>query len=91
MITGAHAWHDLPDQGQHLIRCLYQVLTEARKFHGDELAVILAGHPARSATSCTPHPRSPPGSSFVDFPGYTPAQLTTILTPWPPKPDSPSP
>ena len=43
MITGAHAWHDLPGRGQHLLRCLYQHLTEARKYHGDELAVILAG------------------------------------------------
>ena len=40
MITGAHAWHDLPGQGQHLLRCLYQHLTEARKYHGDELAII---------------------------------------------------
>jgi hypothetical protein len=33
----------LPDHGQHILRCLYQLLTESRKFHGDELAVILAG------------------------------------------------
>ena len=43
MITGAHAWHALPDHGQHLLRCLYQLLTESRKFHGDEPAVILTG------------------------------------------------
>src|SRR5947207_1408482 len=43
MITGAHAWHDLPGHGQHLLRCLYQILTEPRKYHGDELAIILAG------------------------------------------------
>jgi hypothetical protein len=43
MITGAHAWQTLPDHGQHVLRCLYQLLTEPRKFHGDELAVILAG------------------------------------------------
>ena len=27
MITGVHAWHDLPGHGQHLLRCLYQLLT----------------------------------------------------------------
>jgi hypothetical protein len=43
LITGAHAWHDLPGHGQHILRCLYQILTEARKYHGDELAIILAG------------------------------------------------
>ena len=26
MITGVHAWHDLPGHGQHLLRCLYQLL-----------------------------------------------------------------
>jgi AAA lid domain len=79
MITGAHARHDLPDRGQHLLRCLYQILTEARKYHGDELALILPARPARSATCCTPHPRWPPGYAIADFPGYTPAQLTTVL------------
>jgi len=75
MITGAHAWHDLPDRGQHLLRCLYQILTEARKFHGDELAVILAGqadplramlhaNPALAAfLSSSASPATPPPSS----------------------------
>ena len=80
MITGAHAWHDLPGHGQHLLRCLYQILTEARKFHGDELAVILAGQagPLRDMLHATPAlaARFP---AVIDFPGYTPAQLTAIL------------
>jgi hypothetical protein len=80
MITGAHAWHDLPDRGQHLLRCLYQLLTEARKFHGDELAIILAGQagPLRDMLHASPAlaARFP---AVIDFPGYTPAQLTAIL------------
>lgn len=80
MITGAHAWHALPDHGQHLLRCLYQLLTESRKFHGDELAVILTGeadalramlHASRALAARFP--------AVIDFPGYTPAQLTGIL------------
>jgi stage V sporulation protein K len=27
MITDAHSWHDLPDGGQHVLRCLYRKLT----------------------------------------------------------------
>jgi AAA lid domain len=80
MITDAHAWHDLPDRGQHLLRCLYQLLTEARKYHGDELAVILAGRagPLRGMLHASPAlaARFP---ATIDFPGYTPAQLTAIL------------
>jgi hypothetical protein len=73
MITGAHAWHDLPDRGQHLLRCLYQHLTEARKYHGDELAIILAGQagPLRDMLHAAPAlaARFP---AIIDFPGYTP-------------------
>jgi hypothetical protein len=80
MITGAHAWHDLPDRGQHLLRCLYQLLTEARKYRGDELAVILAGRagPLRGMLHASPAlaARFP---ATIHFPGYTPAQLTAIL------------
>lgn len=80
MITGAHAWHDLPDHGQHALRCLYQILTESRKFHGDELAVILSGRadPLRAMLHASPAlaARFP---AVIDFPGYTPAQLTAIL------------
>jgi hypothetical protein len=80
MITGAHAWHDLPDRGQHLPRCLYQILTEARKYHGDELAIILAGQagPLRDMLHAAPA-LAARFSAVIDFPGYTPAQLTTIL------------
>jgi hypothetical protein len=80
MITGAHAWHDLPGHGQHLLRCLYQLLTESRKFHGDQLAVILAGRagPLRAMLHASPAlaARFP---AVIDFPGYTPDQLTAIL------------
>ena len=80
MITGAHAWHDLPDHGQHLLCCLYQLLTEARKFHGDELAIILSGQagPLRDMLHAAPAlaARFP---AVIDFPGYIPAQLTAIL------------
>jgi len=80
MITGAHAWHDLPDHGQHILRCLYQLLTESRTFHGDELAVILSGQPdpLRAMLDASPAlaARFP---AVIAFPGYTPAQLTAIL------------
>ena len=80
MITGADAWHDLPDRGQHLLRCLYQLLTEARKYHGDELATILASQasPLRAMLHAAPAlaARFP---AVIDFRGYTPAQLTAIL------------
>ena len=80
MITGAHAWHDLPDHSQHVLRCLYQLLTESRKFHGDQLAVILSGQPdpLRAMLDASPElaARFPAG---IAFPGYTPAQLTAIL------------
>lgn len=79
MITGAHTWYDLPDHGEHLLRCLYQILTEARKFHGDELAVILSGQaePLRAILHASPAlaARFP---AVIDFPD-TPAQLTVIL------------
>jgi hypothetical protein len=76
MITGAHAWHDLPGHGQHILRCLYQILTEARKFHGDELAVILSGQagPLRASPALAAR-----FAMIIGFPGYTPAQLTAIL------------
>ncbi len=30
MINDAHAWYELPDRGRHLLRCLYQELTDSR-------------------------------------------------------------
>jgi hypothetical protein len=80
MITGADAWHDLPGHGQHILRCLYQLLAESRKFHGDQLAVILSGQagPLRAMLHASPAlaARFP---VIIGFPGYTPAQLTAIL------------
>jgi hypothetical protein len=77
MITGAHAWHDLPDHGQHLLRCLYQILTEARKFHGDELAVILAGQ------------ADPLRSMLYASPALAAAFLSSLASPATPLPSSP--
>jgi hypothetical protein len=92
MITGAHAWHDLPGHGQHILRCLYQILTEARKYHGDELAIILAGQagPLRDMLHATPAlaARFPPSSTS---PATPPPSSPQSSAPWPPKPDSPSP
>ena len=76
MITGADAWHDLADHGQHILRCPYQLLTESRTFHGDELAVILAGRAGPLRASPALAVRFP---VIIGFPGYTPAQLTAIL------------
>jgi hypothetical protein len=80
MITGAHAWRDLPDHGQHILRCLYQLLTDSRKFHGDELAVILSGRPdpLRAMLDASPE-LAARFFAVIAFPGYTPAQLTAIL------------
>ena len=43
MINDAHHWDRLPDHGRHLLRCLYQELTDSRDHSGGQLAVILAG------------------------------------------------
>ena len=46
LITGTHAWHALPDRGQHLLSCLYQQMTAAHRDHEghpDELAIIVSG------------------------------------------------
>lgn len=82
MITDAHTWHDLPDHGQHVLRCLYQELTEARKLHrNDELAIILAGQagPLRDLLRASP-PLAARFPAIIDFPGYTPGQLTAVFT-----------
>ena len=80
MITDAHAWYDLPDHGQQMVRCGYQLLTQVRDRVREDLAVILAGQarplgellragPARAA-------RFP---AAIDFPGYTADQLAAIF------------
>jgi hypothetical protein len=80
MITGTHAWRELPDRGQHALRCLYQELTESRDHRRDELAVILAGHkePLHALLQASP-PLAARFPAVIDFPGYTPAQLTAIF------------
>jgi hypothetical protein len=82
MITDADTWHALPDRGQHVLRCVYQQLTEARKLlRHDELAIILAGQvgPLRDLLRASPQlaARFP---AIIDFPGYAPGQLAVIFT-----------
>jgi type II secretory pathway predicted ATPase ExeA len=80
MINDAHAWHDLPDHGQHLLRCLYKELTDSRDHSHGQLAVILAGQagPLRDMLHSNPAlaARFP---AVIDFPGYTAGQLTAIF------------
>ena len=80
MIPDAHAWSDLPDRGQHVLRCLYQELTYSRDHMGGQLAVILAGQaaPLRGMLAASPAlaARFP---AVIDFPGYTTAQLASIF------------
>ena len=75
MITGADTWHDLADHGQHVLRCPYQLLAESRTFHGDELAVILAG--GRPAARQPGARRTLPCHHRLSR--LRPAQLTAIL------------
>jgi hypothetical protein len=82
MITDAHTWQALPDRGQHVLRCVYRQLTEARKLsRHDDLAVILAGQagPLRGLLRASPAlaARFP---AIIDFPGYIPGQLAAIFT-----------
>jgi hypothetical protein len=80
LITNVHAWRELPDRGQHVLRCLYRELTESRDHWRDELAVILAGHkaPLNDLLKASPAlaARFP---AVIDFPGYTAAQLAAIF------------
>jgi hypothetical protein len=81
MITDAHTWHDLPDRGQHVLRCIYSKLTDARQLRDDNLAIILAGQagPLRGLLAASPAlaARFP---VIVGFPGYTPGQLAAVFT-----------
>lgn len=82
MITGVHAWHALPDHGQHLLRCLYQLLTESRKYHGDELAVILTGE--ADALRAILHASPALAARFpavIDFPATPPPSSPASSTP----------
>ena len=84
MINDAHTWYGLPDRGRHLLRCLYQELTDSRDNSrdnsGGQLAVILAGRagPLRDLLRANPAlaARFP---AFIDFPGYTAGQLAAIF------------
>jgi hypothetical protein len=77
MITGASLWAPMHDQHQQALRCLLEVLATFR----DDLAVILAGPPGPLHDLLTASPslasRFP---AIIDFPGYTPAELTAIFT-----------
>ena len=80
MINDAHAWYRLPDRGRHLLRCLYQELTDFRDHSAGQLAVILAGRadPLRDLLRANPAlaARFP---AVIDFPGYTASQLAAIF------------
>jgi ATPase family associated with various cellular activities (AAA)/AAA lid domain len=83
MINDAHAWYRLPDQGRHLLRCLYKELTVSRDHshnHSSGLAVILAGPegPLRGMLDANPAlaARFP---AVISFPGYTAVQLAAIF------------
>lgn len=80
MINDAHAWHSLPDRGQHVVWELHKKLTEYRKELRDDLAVILAGQaePLRRLLYAAP-PLAARFIAVVGFPGYTPAQLAAVL------------
>ena len=80
MITGAHAWRELPDRGQQMLARLYRELTSARDQWGDKLAVILAGHtvPVGELLDASPAmaARFP---VVIEFPGYTLSQLAAVF------------
>jgi hypothetical protein len=80
MINDAHAWYRLPDRGRHLLRCLYQELTDSRDHSAGQLAVILAGRadPLHDLLRANPAlaARFP---AVIDFPGYTASQLAAIF------------
>jgi hypothetical protein len=80
MITDAHAWYDLPDQGRQMLRCLYQLLTQLRDRLREDLLVILAGQarPLGNLLRASPAlaARFP---AVIDFPGYTTDELAAIF------------
>lgn len=80
VVTAAHTWHHLPDQGQQVFRRLYDKLTEYRNELGDDLAVILAGQagPLLALLHASPA-LAARFQAVIDFPGYTPQQLTEIF------------
>lgn len=80
MINAAHDWQRLPDHGQQVLRRLYEQLTEYRNERRDELAMILAGQAGRCGSLLHASPSlAARFRAFVDFPGFTPGQLTVIF------------
>jgi hypothetical protein len=80
MITGVHAWRDLPDRGEQMLARLYRELTDSRNHRGDQLAVILARRKAPVVELLGSNP--PLAARFpvvIDFPGYAPGQLAAIF------------
>jgi hypothetical protein len=80
MITGVHAWRELPDRGEQMLARLYRELTSARHQQGDDLAVILAGHkdPVSELLGASP-PLAARFPAVIEFPGYTPSQLAAVF------------
>ena len=80
MINDAHVWNWLPTHGDQVLRRLYENLNEYRELLDQEVAVILAGQAVPLRRMLHDHP--PLAARFqavIDFPGYTPEQLTIIL------------
>jgi AAA lid domain/ATPase family associated with various cellular activities (AAA) len=80
MINDAHVWNRLPARGDQVLRRLYENLNEYRELLNQEVAVILAGQavPLRRMLHDNP-PLAARFRAVIDFPGYTPEQLTVIV------------
>ena len=79
MISDAHAWHRLPDRGQHVLRCLYRELTRSRDHHKGELAVILAGRAGPLSDLLHASPALTAPFPAVICPPYDAGQITAIF------------
>lgn len=80
MINDAHVWSRLPARGDQVLRRLYENLNEYRELLDQEVAVILAGQAVPLRRMLHDHP--PLAARFpavIDFPGFTPEQLTVIV------------
>jgi hypothetical protein len=80
LVNAAHDWLRLPDQGQQVLRRLYEQLTEYRAERRDEIAVILAGQagPLRVLLRGSPS-LAARFRAVIDFPAFTPGQLGEIF------------
>lgn len=80
MIDGADDWYQLPGRGLHVARQLYAQLTEYRATRDDQVAVIRTGQADPLYKWLHGHPQlAARFLAVIDFPGYTPAQLTAVL------------